>query len=364
VTRRHDRRFRRLAVGLLAASMLAGCSGSIEQPAPTSSSASPTAEAAFTNPALGQGADPFLTVVDGRYHYVQTTADGNGVSLRSATTLTDIASAPEDVVFRGGTGGSPCCEWWAPELHEVDGRWYIYVAADDGDNEDHRNYVLESDSVEGPYSFAGRLRLPGDRWAIDSTVFTVPGGTTFVAWSGWPGARNGQQDLYLAELASPTRTTGRAVRISSPTLDWEREAGTVGVLVNEGPAALVRDGKVYLSYSGSGCWTPDYALGLLNADASTDLLDAASWRKSAEPVFHGGEQSGEHGTGHNSFFTSPDGSQTWFAYHAVTSPEGSCGSDREVYVQPLTFAADGTPQFGSPSGSEQPLALPAGDPGL
>ena len=350
-----------LLAALVLAVPLVGCSSA--QPAVAPAAASTPAGASFTNPVLGQGADPFLTVVDGRYYDVQSAASGKGVTLRSSTSLATLAVAPAQEIFTGGADGSPCCEWWAPELHQIGDRWYVYVAADDGDNNHHRSYVLESDSIDGPYRFAGRLKLPGDRWAIDSTVFTLPGGRSYVAWSGWPGAHNGQQNLYLAALASPTTTGGKAVLISEPRLDWETRAGTVGVLVNEGPAALVRDGKVYRSYSGSGCWTPDYALGLLTADASADLLRTASWHKSPQPVFTGSDASGEYGTGHNSFFTSPDGSQTWFAYHAVTSPEGSCGDDREVYVQPLTFGPDGTPQFGTPSGREAAIPLPAGDPG-
>lgn len=345
---------------------LVGCSAlspSASGGSPSAASGTSAAGATFTNPVLGQGADPFLTVVDGRYYDVQSSASGKGVSLRSSTSLATLGAAPAKEIFTGGDDGSPCCEWWAPELHQLDGRWYVYVAADDGDNLHHRSYVLEAEDIDGPYRFAGRLELPGDRWAIDSTVFALPDGRSYVAWSGWPGKHNGQQNLYLAELASPTTTRGAAALISEPQLDWETKAGTVGVLVNEGPAALVRDGKVYLSYSGSGCWTPDYALGLLTADASADLLDPKTWTKSAQPVFAGSEASGEYGTGHNSFFTSPDGSQTWFAYHAVTTPEGSCGDDREVYVQPLTFGADGTPQFGTPSGREAALPLPAGDPG-
>jgi GH43 family beta-xylosidase len=341
--------------------LLAACS-----PAGTGAagpSPSGTAAGTFTNPVLGQGADPFLTVVEGRYYDVQSTSDAKGVALRSSDSLTTLADAPAEVIFRAGAEGSPCCEWWAPELHRIGDRWYVYVAADDGDNAHHRSYVLEADAIEGPYRFAGRLRLPGNRWAIDATVFAVPDGTRYVAWSGWPGATNGQQNLYLAELASPTTVRGRPALVSSPELDWETRAGTVGVFVNEGPAALVREGKVYLGYSASGCWTPDYALGLLTADATADLLDPASWTKSPQPVFQGGEQSGEYGTGHHSFFTSPDGSQTWFAYHAVTTPDGSCGQDRQVYVQPLTFGPDGAPQFGTPSGSTTPLPLPAGDPG-
>ncbi|WP_375422911.1 family 43 glycosylhydrolase [uncultured Friedmanniella sp.] len=357
----------RALLAALALLPLAACSPAGQSAAggssPTSPAGSGAAEATFANPVLGRGADPFLTVVDGRYYYVQSTSDGKGVSLRSSTSLATLGDATRKRVFSGGKDGAPCCEWWAPELHKIGSRWYIYVAADDGDNNHHRSYVLESDTVDGPYRFAGRLELPGDRWAIDATVFSVADGTSYVVWSGWPGDDNGQQNLYLAELASPTRTRGPALLLSEPRLDWETSAGTVGVLVNEGPAALVRDGKVYLSYSGSGCWTPDYALGLLTADAGADLTKAASWQKSPQPVFTGGDESGEYGTGHNSFFTSPDGSQTWFAYHAVTTPAGSCGPDRQVYAQPLTFAADGTPQFGVPSGSETLIPLPAGDPG-
>lgn len=314
----------------------------------------------LANPVLGQGADPFVVVVDGQYHQVFSSTDGRGVSMRSSSSLATLASAPEQEVFRGGTDGSPCCEWWAPELHRLDGRWYVYVAADDGDNEHHRSYVLSADAVTGPYRFDGQLRLPGDRWAIDATVLAV-GDASYVVWSGWPGSTNGEQDLYLARLASPTTTRGEATRISRPELAWETHAGSVGVLVNEGPAALVRDGKVFLTYSGSGCWTPQYALGLLTADATADLLDPASWTKSPEPVFAPAPGSGLYGTGHNSFFTSPDGQQTWLLYHAVTDPGGSCGADREVYAQPVAFAADGTPQLGSPSTEDVPL--PSGDPG-
>ncbi|GAA1853557.1 family 43 glycosylhydrolase [Microlunatus capsulatus] len=355
-------RRRPLLVLATAAALLLGaaCSGGPADPAPAAPSASAAGPAVFTNPVLGQGADPFVTVVDGRYWSVQSS--GTGVTLRSSDSLLTLGDADAEVIFQGGEEDSPCCEWWAPELHEIDGRWYVYVAADDGDNENHRTYVLEADAIEGPYAFAGRLELPGDRWAIDATVFTAAG-TRYVSWSGWPGDTNGQQNLYLAELATPTTVSGKAVVVSEPRLDWETRAGTVGVLVNEGPAALVREGKVFLTYSGSGCWTPDYAIGLLSADEDADLLDPASWTKDPEPLFAASEEAEEYGTGHHSFFASPDGTQTWFAYHAVTSPGGSCGEDREVYAQPVADGPGGRPDLGVPSGRTVEIPLPAGDPG-
>ncbi|WP_204912391.1 family 43 glycosylhydrolase [Microlunatus spumicola] len=339
--------------------LVAACAGGGGPAAPTTET---SGETMLANPVLGQGADPFVVFADGQYHQIMSAAAGDGSTLvmRSATSLASLSTAPEQKIFTGGNDGAPCCEWWAPEVHQIDGRWYVYVAADDGDNANHRTYVLSADTITGPYAFEGQLKLPGDRWAIDATVFAV-GDATYTVWSGWPGDENGEQDLYIARLATPTTVAGKAVRISRPELAWETHAGTVGVLVNEGPAALVRDGRVYLTYSGSGCWTPEYALGMLTADASADLLDPASWTKSPEPVFAPAEGSGLYGTGHNNFFTSPDGTQTWIVYHAVTDPAGSCGADREVYAQPITFAPDGTPQLGTPSTADVPL--PSGDPG-
>ena len=358
--RPRPRRPSRTLLGAVTALLLVGACASGPGAAPEAAAPGAGVGATFSNPVLGRGADPFVIVVDGRYWSLQSS--GKRLTLRSSDSLSTLVAAEPQLIFSGGDDGSPCCEWWAPEVHEIDGRWYVYVAADGGDNDDHRTYVLEADALEGPYQFAGQLELPGDRWAIDSTVFTAAG-KRYVAWSGWPGKTNGQQNLYLAELATPTTVTGEAVVVSEPRLDWETRAGTVGVLVNEGPAALVRAGKVFLTYSGSGCWTPDYAIGLLTAEEDADLLDPGSWTKDPEPLFAASAEAEQYGTGHHSFFTSPDGSQTWFAYHAVTSPLGSCEKDRQVYVLPLGEGPGGRPEFGAPSGPTATIPLPAGDPG-
>ena len=213
--------------------------------------------------------------------------------------------------------------------------------------------------ITGPYTFAGKLKLPGGRWAIDATILPGHGGP-YVLWSGWPGRINGEQDIFLAKLSNPTTSTGHAVRLTRPEHRWETRFGTVGVKVNQAPAVLEHGRKVYVTYSASGCWTHDYALGLLTADAGSDLTDVTSWRKSAAPVFRSG--AGEYGTGHNGFFTSPDGRPTWQVYHAVTNAAGSCGADREVYAQRVTVGAGRVPQLGEPSGAA-PLPLPSGDPG-
>lgn len=53
-----------------------------------------------------------------------------------------------------------------------------------------------------------------------------------------------------------------------------------------------------------------------------------------------------------SFFTSPNGEQTWNVFHSTANSNGNCGGERVVNAQVLSWNEDGTPDFGAP--------LPAG----
>jgi len=150
--------------------------------------------------------------------------------------------------------------------------------------------------------------------------------------------------------------------ISRPKYGWERKhrPGT------EGPAALWHDGRLFVTYSGSNCRTADYALGLLTYEGGPPT-DPNSWTKSPEPVFSRSDANWVFGPGHNSFFTSPDGTETWMAYHAVTTsdgrPDGDCEERRTAHIQKVNWNADGTPDFGVPAATWENVTLPSGDPG-
>jgi len=129
------------------------------------------------------------------------------------------------------------------------------------------------------------------------------------------------------------------VLLTRPLYGWENVAGTIN---NEGPHAFGRDGKIYLTYSGGSANSYTYALGLLTADTGSDLLDPASWSKSAVPVLTFYSVEGEYGPGHNSFYTDEEG-DLMIAYHAETGLKESlrCDGIRRVHFRP-----DGTPWFG------------------
>lgn len=330
------------------------CTGCTSRDADVMTPPDPT----FTNPVLGQGQDPSIVVADGYYNFVQSGPD-RSLTVRRSRSLLTLKDAPRTTVWTGGRDGTPCCELWAPDLAHIGSKWYVYFAADDGDNDHHRLYVIEADEPEGPYRFKGKLTTPDDKWAIDGTVLQMPDASLYFVWSGWPGDVNGEQALYIARMTNPWTVVPPRVAISEPQYEWEKAGAPPAV--NEGPAVLLHQDRVYVTYSASGCWTPDYKLGLLSADAGADLLDPDSWHKSAEPVFQRNDTAGVYGPGHNGFFKSPDGTEDWMAYHAVTDPAGNCGGERTVRVQPVTWNADGRPDFGIPLDPDAKLSLPSGD---
>lgn len=324
-----------------------------------------TDQETFTNPIFPAGPDPWIIQKNGYYYYSRSS--GNGLALRKAKTLSELKTSEQKIVWRPPSGTNYSRELWAPELHFINEKWYIYFAADDGSNRNHRMYVVENpstDPLEGTWAFLGKVTDPSDKWAIDGSVFEYQK-RLYMIWSGWEGDINGQQNIYIAAMKNPWTIAGERVKISSPELKWE----TIGdvnnpndvphVNVNEGPVALLHGKKLFVVYSASGCWTDDYCLGMLTFTGSNNLLDNKVWKKNPEPVLRKKPENGVYAPGHNSFFTSPDGKENWILYHANPEPGQGCGGHRSPRAQPFIWKADGNPDFGEPVNPDIPLRVPS-----
>jgi GH43 family beta-xylosidase len=338
-----------------------------ERPRPSRAARAVAAAKRFANPLLPAGADPWSVYKDGFYYYMHTT--GNNLTIWKTRSIADLRKAEKRVVWTPPASGPYSNDIWAPELHFLDGRWYIYFAADAGTNETHRIWVLENasaDPLSAEWEMKGKLAAATDKWAIDCSVFDHAG-RRYAVWSGWEGDVNGAQNIYIARMSNPWTIEGDRALISAPTYPWEKvgDLNSPGnpphVDVNEGPEALERGDKLFLVYSASGCWTDQYALGMLTASASSDPLDPASWTKSPTPVFRSAPRSHAYATGHNSFFKSPDGTEDWILYHANSGPGQGCGGLRSPRAQPFTWRADGTPDFGRPVPVGKRIRRPSGE---
>jgi GH43 family beta-xylosidase len=309
----------------------------------------------FTNPIKRGGPDPWLQHHNG-YYYLATTTWNSTVTMRRATTLAGLATAADQVIFNLAGRANGCCNMWAPEFHLLNGRWYFYYTAGQNVsdyNPTQRLHVLESAGTDpmGPYTFKADL---GNEWALDASVLKV-GSNLYLMGTYNAGGSYGQSN-FIQRLSNPWTLTGSRVRLSSPTLSWERQTGAV----NEGPEPLYRDGKVMVVYSASACWGPDYKLGLLTL-TGTDPLNMAHWTKRSTPVFQRSDANGVYAPGHNGFFKSPDGTEDWIVYHANDSAGGGCDMNRSTRAQKFTWNSDGTPNFGTPVRLGVTLTAPSGE---
>jgi GH43 family beta-xylosidase len=311
------------------------------------------------NPLIEQRADPFITrPVRGRYYFTGSVPEYDRIVVRGATTIAGLATATETVVWRRPASGKMGGHIWAPELHHIDGKWYIYFAAGDSDNVFRvRMYVLES-AMSDPtdpagWTLRGQIATEWDSFSLDATTFAHRG-RRYLVWAQGEPEIAVNSSLYIAEMSSPWQLRTKPTRIATPTRSWEVE----GFKVNEGPAVLVRNGKVFLTFSASAT-DSRYCMGLLTADARADLLQHSSWKKTPDPIFVTSSETKQYGPGHNSFTVAEDGVTDVMVYHArdyrdiVGDP--LYDPNRHTRVQRLYWHPDGTPLFGVPVGKGGPI---------
>jgi GH43 family beta-xylosidase len=306
----------------------------------------------FTNPVVARGQDPWVIRWQTNYYLCQSRPDG--VWVNRAARLEDIGADNWKCIWHALPSRSYSKEIWAPELHFIRGKWYVYVAADDGDNAHHRMYVLEGSSgdPQEPFTLKGKISAPDDHWAIDGTVLEMPDGKLYFIWAGWPGEKDGVQNLYIAPMGNPWTISGERVCISQPGRKWEQRDFPH---INEGPETLWHDGKLFLIYSASAFWDDNYCLGQLTWTGG-DVLDPKSWVKKPKPVF--ARTADVFGPGHCSFVKSPDGREDWIVYHAHIGPGTR---KRNIRIQRFTWNADGSPDFGVPVSPGVSLPKPSGE---
>ncbi|MER6147806.1 glycoside hydrolase family 43 protein [Streptomyces hirsutus] len=349
---------RLLLKGALAASALAATTPAVAHAAAPADSAAPVAPAdgpksaaPYVNPLVRNRADPHITRhTDGFYYFTATVPEYDRIVLRRSRTLNGLGNAAESVIWRAHPTGDMGAHIWAPEMHRVAGKWYVYFAAAPAEDVwAIRIWVLENahpDPLRGTWVEKGRIRTAWETFSLDATTFTHRG-TRYLSWAQHEPGMDNNTAVWLSEMADPWTLTGPQIRLSTPEYAWER----IGFRVNEGPYVMQRNGRVFMTYSASAT-DANYCMGLLTASADSDLMDTASWSKSPVPVFTSNDTTRQYGPGHGCFTVAEDGRSDVLVYHARQYKEidGDPLDDpnRHTRVQTLRWKPDGTPDFGIP----------------
>src|SRR5574344_104540 len=300
-------------------------------------------------PLILQRADPYVYFhSDGYYSFTASVPEYDRIELRRSWTLTGLADAEPCVIWRKHADGPMSWHIWAPELHFIGGKWFIYFAAGQAQDPWYiRTWILECDSPDplaGGWKEKGQLVPEWDSFQLDTTVFEHSG-QLYGVWAQKSQERTENSVLYIARMPNPYTLETPQVMISRPDHDWECR----GFKVNEGPSVLERNGHVFVTYSASAT-DATYCVGMLSADSESNLLDPKSWTKSEKPVFVTDEKKGMFGPGHSCFTTSRDGKEDYLIYHArpyadVDLAFALYDPNRHTWVKRFTWNNDGFPVF-------------------
>lgn len=306
---------------------------------------------------IARHADPYVCRSEcqsdkGIYYFTATVPEYDRIIMRSSGRLEALAEAEETAIWTKHDKGVMGNHIWAPELHYIWGKWYIYFGA--GDAEDkwrERPYVLECRSTDpkaGPWEEKGMMQCADEdefsfrAFSLDGTVFENKGEYYYV-WAEKVGVGRMISNLYIARMESPWKLATVQVLLSTPDYEWERR----GFWVNEGPAVVKHNGKIFVTYSASDTGV-NYCMGMLSIDEEADVLDPRMWSKKRQPVLKTDEAKGIYGPGHNSFTVDNDGDPV-IVFHARTEKEITgdplYNPNRHAMLRNIVWGTDGEPKF-------------------
>ncbi len=323
----------------------------------------------FYNPlAMHDAPDPCM-VFDPKtgYYYALFTCGNRLEIFRSRHAGSVLTDKESKVIFRTPEQGIYSAIW-APELHKIDGRWYIYTSGCTSQETQHKTIFVMgalSDDPFGDWEYLGQP-MPW-MYCIDPTTYVAPNGIQYLCFCRieHDELKRPRNVLQIRRMVNPYTVSSQCADVARAEYPWERkEPYDERHLINEG-AYFVKNGeKLFVIYSANGMTIDDYCMGMIefvgDKNDSTSMCNAKNWIKHDKPVFT--QANGIYGPGHASFFSSPDGSELWCAYHGMLEKSAvSKARTRYMHIKKIDFDENGYPLLGSPVGTDVEIAPPSGE---
>ncbi len=301
----------------------------------------PSLTTSYTNPVQAGCADPAILKHDGQYFAYCTYSPDHpnmpkGIRLYVSSDLVHWKDHGYVLKREDSWGES---RFWAPDIAEKDGTFYLYYAADT------RICVATARTPLGPFRQAKQEPMLPESIRIDAHVFKDDDGQYYFYYVSF----NRGNEIWGGRLNADMRTVDESsLRLMvKPDQPWERHMGRV----TEGAVVVKHKGTYYLTYSGSHFQSPEYAVGY--ATSSNPL---GPWKKyEFNPIMKSTAYA--HGTAHHCLTTSPDDSEMFIVYHrhnTLTETE-----PRQMAIDRIQFVpqAEGPDvlEIHGPTSSPQPL---------
>ncbi|MCI9590206.1 MAG: family 43 glycosylhydrolase [Lachnospiraceae bacterium] len=281
--------------------------------------------------------DPYVLFYKGMY-YLYATSHFNGFYCWKSKDLNQWE--PPEICYEAGkkSFGNSC--FWAPEVYEFGGMFYMYYTAQWKiyEKEALRIGVAVSDSPQGPFEdvLDNQPMFDFGYGALDAHILK-DGKRNYLYYSRagadhiMDGAR--QSEIYVAELGTDKCSViGEGKLILKPEQEWERQEPEKHQFWNEGPFVVKHNGKYHMMYSANCFASRYYAIG--GAMAVHPMGPFVKYKNN--PILSASQTIS--GPGHNCVVQGPDGA-CYCIYHAHTDYRKP-GSDRQVYIGKMWFKED------------------------
>lgn len=339
-----------------------------------------------SNPLPLKLGDPFLLhAADGRY-YMYGTSLSDGFEAFVSDDLASWESIGQ--VYKGGTPEQWNVDcFWAPEVYERDGKYYMFYSANDRNNpnaeeENFKIGVAVADSPSGPFTdLYNRPVFEPEYPVIDANVlFDDETGKNYLYFSRCCYKHPVESEIadsvrkaglydkveeswvYGVELkpdfsgiiGEPVRLLAPPTLLSDRQAEWESRSVTCGEAPRrwtEGSYIFRHDGKYYMMYSANAFFGGNYAVGYATSESPLGPFE----KSTSNPVLSENASSGGEvvGTGHNMVLTLPSG-QICTVYHGriASSPE-----DRVVFIDPIEIDSTGVLTVDGPTTGPRSINL-------
>lgn len=215
--------------------------------------------------------DPFILVHNKKYylygsrmHTEMTRRTGEGQGGFDVYQSHDLCewSGPKQILGKEGIFENTF-DFWAPEVHEYKGRFYMFATMKDCGHGDRACYILVSDTPDGSFELHSDGAVTPKGWeCLDGTLYVEDGKPYMVFCREWRQVCDGE--MYGVELSEDLKKA-----VGEPKLLYRASeskwAGPINnrtdAYVTDGPFLFKEDGVLYSIWSS---FKPDnkYAVGI------------------------------------------------------------------------------------------------------